>query len=1018
MLFALVTACFALSGFSALIYQVAWLRLFAISFGTSEIAVGIVLAGYMAGLAIGAAVAARYANKVRRPVLVYGLLEAAIAISAIAMPWLVGLSGDAYALFAGGQDVPPDAGSFGQLFYYAAFSLLILLVPTAFMGATLPLLARYAVTTDRQLGPRVGLLYALNTVGAVAGAAAAGFVLMPALGLANTVLVGVVVNFAVFVIAVIVAKVAPGAGGPAAAVRAASSGAPRFKFLLPLMLLSGAVSFMYEILWMRMLSHVLGSSVYAFATMLSAFLAGIAIGAGLSAPVARKPETAALLFAGTQFGIAISSALVFIALPYAVQAGIADAWLAFAILVPSTIFIGATYPLAVRAYASTASDVAWSAGRIYAWNTVGAVIGALAGGFLVVPGLGFGGAIRLGVAGNLVIGIVAVLLLPVRRRHAVAVVVTALAALTLFQPQRPDAVVAKTIFGGSGGTVVREVFFSVGRSSTVWLTENQARFDLSSNGLPEAQVEFHGAPPVILSQRWLGLWPSLIRPQTESVLVVGLGGGVVLESVPASVTTLHVAELEQDILAANQAIASRRYADPLSRAGLHVAINDARNALRLVSRKYDAIVSQPSHPWTAGASHLFTREFVALAKDHLNDDGVFVQWMNAEFLDENLLGQLAATLLAEFDHVRVYQPSSLALHFVASDQPLGDPAVPAEKYSHNGINSVLDITAALLMDEAAVREIARGHGPVTDDNNRMAMDSNVRAAGLGNAALARIVNDIDPLLNADSPARMSLDETGIAYVVSRLLYGAQESRASNLVASVDDEGLQKVLSAMVSQYRGDRTRAQQLLRQVDSDHAVYGIATFLGIEGFPPEAGHCGVTRTDGANDGSLAAVLTGWCLFAASDWPALERIDARLAATAPRQLWFPHANWLRATWRLKSADPGNTLALEALQLVDHAVALSPMPVLYAARAEAALKQALPAHEIESIAFFVRAVDDRLWTLDYQGDFMSREERDWVAEQLRGFDVRLRVLQDGDVTGRASVVHSEVTDLQKYFGSY
>jgi spermidine synthase len=769
MMLSLVIACFTLSGFAALLYQTAWLRLFAVAFGTSEIAIAVVLAGYMGGLALGAAVVARYVGQIRRPVLVYGLLEAGVAVTALALPWAVALSGDLFALIVGNQPIPPDAASSGQLLYYSIASFLVLVIPTALMGATLPLLARYAVTSNRNVGTRVSMLYSMNTFGAVGGTLLAGFVLLPSLGLRATVWVGVATNGVIFVIAVLLSRRAAMSSvsrevSPQLTQRPLPGGA---RFMLAFIALSGFLSFVYEILWTRLLSHVLGSSIYAFSTMLSAFLAGIAIGAAVAGPFARKARRAVPLFAICQFGIALTAAFVYWRLENSFSGQLNAVVLAFITILPSSIFIGATYPLAVRAYTGGVADVGRSSAVVYSWNTVGAIAGALAGGFFIVPMLGFAGAAKLAIVANLLLGIAALAVYAATRQRSpsatlplgLAVIVT-LAVALFYSPGRPDSVITRVLFGGSGEALVREVYYSVGRSSTVLLTENEARFDLSSNGLPEAQIEFKGAPPMVLSQRWLGLWPSLARPDTESILVVGLGGGVVLEGIPASVETVHVVELEAGVVRANELIASRRDADATSDPRVHIAINDARNALRLTAKTYDAIVSQPSHPWTAGASHLFTREFFALVKSRLNEDGVFVQWMNAEFLDEALLARLAATLLAEFKNVRIYEPSALALHFLASDgpidigqqvamtgRPLGDDPL---HYARNGINSPFSLANALLLDERGVAQIAAGYKPTTDDDNRMAFDSNVSAQGLGTVQLSRITADIKPRPDTES----------------------------------------------------------------------------------------------------------------------------------------------------------------------------------------------------------------------------------------------------------------------------
>jgi hypothetical protein len=267
--FALLLACFFLSGFAALIYQTAWTRQFAFVFGTSELAVATVLAAYMGGLAAGAVAAARFVGRVRRPVLVYGVLELGIALAALCVPAALGAATALYVELFGGSSDPADAGGLVAALFYLVSSGAILLVPTGLMGATLPLLARHAVRRESEIGSRVGLLYAINTVGAVAGAVGAGFVLLPRLGLLSTIHVGVAVNGLVFLAAALVARGAE----PLAAPGPRSEAAPTTGgWILPMVMISGAVSFSYEVLWSRLLGHLLGGSVYGFATMLASFL--------------------------------------------------------------------------------------------------------------------------------------------------------------------------------------------------------------------------------------------------------------------------------------------------------------------------------------------------------------------------------------------------------------------------------------------------------------------------------------------------------------------------------------------------------------------------------------------------------------------------------------------------------------------------------------------------------------------------------------------------------------------------
>jgi hypothetical protein len=204
--FILLLLCFFLSGFAALLYETAWAREFAFVFGTSEFAVVSVLAAYMGGLAAGAAVAARLISRIRRPILAYALLELGIAASALAVPRGISAAIWLQTAISGGQSAPPDEASVAGSLFYAACSFAILMIPTGLMGATLPLLARYAVQRESQIGRRVGVLYSVNTVGAVVGAAATGFVVLPMLGLRNTVYVGAATNALVFGAAALLAR--------------------------------------------------------------------------------------------------------------------------------------------------------------------------------------------------------------------------------------------------------------------------------------------------------------------------------------------------------------------------------------------------------------------------------------------------------------------------------------------------------------------------------------------------------------------------------------------------------------------------------------------------------------------------------------------------------------------------------------------------------------------------------------------------------------------------------------------
>ncbi|MEE8165158.1 MAG: fused MFS/spermidine synthase, partial [Myxococcota bacterium] len=669
-----------------------------------------------------------------------------------------------------------DASGPGQSIFYLLVAFVVLAVPTACMGATLPMLTRYVVRTEAQIGPRVGLLYAMNTVGAVGGTVTAGFLLLPAIGLTETVWVGVAINSVVFLIAAGIARsitpIERTSAEPARTVETPQTAAAMHRFspigptwILPLMLLSGANTFAYEVLWTRLLTHILGGSVAAFAAMLASFLSGIAIGSAIAARFATTRDRAVTGFILAQAAIAATSVAIYELLPLLIPetAGLrGNVLLAIAILLPATLFVGATFPFAVRILARDERDAAPSSARVYAWNTVGAVVGAAIAGFVLIPLLRYEGAIQLAVATNVVLALAASVL--ILRGHvfpAIAGAILLAIAVLAYHPARPDEILKTSPIAGSRDGEIR--YYGVGRSATVVILEEDGYLNLRTNGLPESSANVWGAPPDQRNQRLLSILPVLARPDTRDMLIVGFGAGVALEVVPPSVASIDVIELEPRVIDANRVIGPDRQIDPLNDYRVSVYINDARSALALTARKYDAIVSQPSHPWTAGASHLYTREFMALTREHLNPGGVFLQWISTEFVTESLLRSLCATLLDVYAYARVYQWQPETLLFLGSDEPLDIERTLArtgrplrddpQHYLENGVGSVEDLLIALAMDQANIRRFAARARPLTDDLNRLATESVAameRDETLSFSKLVDLFVPYDPLLQGDS----------------------------------------------------------------------------------------------------------------------------------------------------------------------------------------------------------------------------------------------------------------------------
>ncbi len=994
--FLAILACFFLSGFAALLYETAWMRQFSLVFGTSELAVVTVLASYMGGLALGSAASAGLVSRVRRPVLVYGLLELGIAVGALMVsPALTGARA-LQAMVLGAQPAPPDAGGLGHSVFYLLCALVILALPTAFMGATLPLLTHHAVRHRDQIGRRVGLLYALNTAGAVLGTLAAAFILLPSLGLWGTLIVGAAINTLVFIIAASIGRSAVvqsatphGSGDSDGAIPAkeerpkrasqpfaaplanthAATVVPRAEWVLPIMLVSGAVAFTYEVLWTRLLGHVLGASLFAFATMLASFLTGITLGSAIASRLTRSRRGSILGLAGAQLGTAVLSIVIYYGidavptLARSIGAGEygslgSNIGVAALVLLPATLFIGATFPFAVHALARDAGEAPRATARVYAFNTVGAIAGATLAGFVLIPALSFEGAVRLAVSGNLLLAYSACLLRPKASRGSLlGAAAAAVMIALLFQPAWPEKILQSSPLSRVGPGR-RVVYYGVGRSATVLMQEHLGLFHLRTNGMPEAAIALRGAPPGAETERWLSALPALARPEARSMLIVGFGGGVAVSGAPPSIETIDVIEIEPKVIDANRAIAARRLHDPLADPRLNIVLNDARSALALTTKRYDVIISQPSHPWTAGASHLYTREFLALARDHLRPGGVFVQWMNNRFVDESLFETIAATILDVFSHVRLYSPRPEFLLFLASDEGLdverrmarrGDPlGSAADHFGWMGIRSVEDVAAAFALDRRALAELCRGAPTNTDDRNRLSTYGPWAARNpLGSEGFERMLGRHDAVANTHSSLyegpNIGLNR---AYVVRRLALGSRMLRARSAAEAIPDPPDRLFAEGLVARVEGREAEAQKLMRQALALSPNNQDLRFALIQPKLPDLVKGGaeseVVGEVAKLAGLEATVVQAWNLAAQHDAPRVKELEEALSRVRPTDMCYTEAAKLRAFWRTYGPAADASRAREAIAILDRVLAIESSLGLYEMRIDAAKQADLP----------------------------------------------------------------------------
>ncbi len=961
--FLLLIACFVLSGFAGLIYETVWTQQFAVVFGTSELALSMVLAAYMAGLALGAALAARWASRVRRPILIYAVLELGIGLAALAVPALIEAASWLQVVLLGGTELPA-AASTGSALYVLVSSFLILLLPTTMMGATLPLLVRQAVRQPQEIGRRISALYAANTAGAAAGTLVAAFLLMPRIGLGPTVWCAAAVNLAVFLLAAVLAR-----GTPQELVAAdridgtPTSHSPTNGWILPLILISGAVSFTWEILWTRLLGHILGGSVYAFATMLATFLTGLALGSAAAAKMTSTPERARRGFVAAQLAIAGLSCAAFSTVDHlpalARRLHAADnlfssgAILSAATLLPGAIAIGATFPLAVRMLARDTHDATRASARVMVWNTLGAITGSLAAGYVLLPALQFATTAAVATAVSLILALSVALVRP-RRHILAAMALVGFVMLAAIQPTTPWSILRRGPLSPdeAPGEVVH---YGVGQSATVLLLDQRSGWRLTTNGLPESIIDTPWMRPGrTFIAHWLTLLPFAVRPETQSLVVIGLGGGVTAEDVPRAAQEIHVIELEPEVIRANQWAAARRRVDPLADPRLRLTVNDARGALRLTRRSFDAIVSQPSHPWTSGASHLFTREFLQLVRERLTPTGVFVQWMGLPFVDEALLNSFVATAVEVFPHVELYRPGPGAFLLLASPASLEIEQTAARTiadsphlWSRLGVLCREDILAARVLDSSGSRRFAT-QGQVSTDVFNLFRNRSPKILGhaLQPITADRMLGPYEPLLEVSA-------DIDPLYLVRRLMRQGAAGRASRLAEAQQDPGMRQAAIGLVKltsrarqageqgaseQNAGELAMRQALSRVSDADNSstVEALHGLLLARYRQPIINGEPVSFTKRFPNDPAAAVIAGWRALGAEAWEELGRLEQRLALVQPRHALFPEATRLRASWRTESGD--TAIASQASALLEPLLSPVPRPadLLLLARASAA----------------------------------------------------------------------------------
>jgi spermidine synthase len=894
-----------ISGAAGLMYQLVWMRSFSLVIGSAHTAVAAVLAAYMGGLAIGGLLGARWASRLASPLRAFAGLEGAVALFALVFPFALQAAAGIVSTWLGsGVELATDAGWL-QATVYGASSALAIAAPTICMGATLPVLVQGSLGRVGSPPTWLAQLYGVNTLGAAVGAGVGGFLLLPNLGLSASTWSAALLNLMAAALVLVGPSRKPVQPESLPAKRHPAKGdsdvSPSDRNAWPFVLaafLISAASFSLEVFWARLLSHLLGGTMQGFASMLCVTLLGIGAGGILAQRSTRLAAdgrrwlilslvVAAVAVIGAYGLLSMVAGDGLHAVPTLVVVLLA--------ILPSSIAFGLSFPLLVRCGARYGEEYPRVTGWIFAASTTGAMVGALVTANVLLPAIRFEGVLSAAV-GTLLL-VIAGLAWPVASRtQRIAVlsgVLIAVVGMSWYLPA-PREILGSSAVDSAQPT--EERFLAVGRAATIQIQERGFGLLLRGDGLPEALVSRIGSPPGLDDQVWLGTLGAMSRPDARSMLVVGLGGGVTLEGIPPTIEKIDVVEIEPRVLEANRFIADERRHDPLRDGRVRVVLNDARNALQRTSYQYDIIVSQPSHPWTPASANLYSREFLASAKRRLTADGVFVQWMNAGFVSEDLFRSLVATLAAEYRHLIVYEPVPMSLVFLASDTEVDprrwfasgrsrtDEAVRA--LARAGITLPEDLDWSLLLADRDLRALSANAKPITDDLNRLAMRSRP-GAGMSESEFSALVGPYDRVRN------LAANGAAADYILQRLAEARPDrsARATPMIEGASSEGRDFDIAI----------RNAVTLASGRASDEVMSVARRL------PD---------------SAAAVVQGWAAARAGAVSTLRDLDPVLAKTSRMDSWFAASSRLRAEWRLDAAARADADSMERKAYVSEALAI------------------------------------------------------------------------------------------------
>lgn len=735
----LLYLCFFLSGAAALVYQVVWERMLTLVFGLSTFSVACVLSAFLGGMALGARIAGPLADRARRPLGLYALVELTIALGALAtlglIPLLMPGFAAAYAAFT--------PGWFGSNVIRFVLAFLAIGGPSVLIGATAPMMARLLADMTSSTAIGFGRGYTVNTAGSVCGAALAGFFLIRVVGMHNALLCAVVGNVSAFIIALWLSMRSAQARPPGTQPTTASpdvpgaSGAshPHIRFALIVAALTGAVALAYEVAWIRLLAIFTLNSVYVFTMVVSVYLVALSLGAGIVTLLLRRrrrPDELSLL-AVCQLVQALLVPVLLACAPLASRLDIRSGrlseaaifWteyaLVAAVVFPPTLLIGFGLPLLVSLASRSTADAGRTVGRVYAWNAVGTIAGAALTGVVVIPEFGLRGCLLLLAAANLVIVAAAShvqrsgpawsrTLMP-GGAACFAVLLALLPGTTRFYV--PEQELEETL-----------LHYAEGPSATVHVAEYLAEGKRHRTLFVDSKSVAGTYAEIVTDQKLLAHLPLLLHPQPDRALTVGFGTGGTSYSMLLHGVRVDCVEIEPRVPEAYRYFESENFGQvgpDHDRHNFRLILDDARAWLHVVPYRYDVIVTDLTSIQYRGNGNLYTAECFRLMQAQLQPGGIGAAWVPITGISPTALKVLTHTFQSVFPHTSVWYAINLPTDFVilvgTSDRLALDLDDIAQRVARSlihrdlatiGLDNPYKLAACLLLAED---DVARYTGP-------------------------------------------------------------------------------------------------------------------------------------------------------------------------------------------------------------------------------------------------------------------------------------------------------------------